>query len=62
MSWTIRRSRNGLEYIGYKRLGLFAAYHYFRCILCQTDYPELDGGISCNGRVIERCPYCEVKR
>lgn len=31
---------------------------FFTCKDCDTDYPEIDNSIKCNGAVIKLCPWC----
>jgi hypothetical protein len=33
-------------------------YTHYRCIDCNTIYPEIDGFIQCNNTYIELCPFC----
>lgn len=32
---------------------------YYKCVDCQTSFPEIDGEIRCNRAPIVVCPYCE---
>jgi hypothetical protein len=43
--------------IGYHRLG-YTRYDYYQCATCKTDFPVINGNISCNSRAITVCPYC----
>ena len=38
---------------GTQRLG------FYQCSDCKTEYPVLQGVISCNNRAINDCPWCK---
>lgn len=46
-----------LRYIGRYKLA-HQMYDYFRCVDCGTEFPQIGGSASCNGRKIARCPWC----
>jgi hypothetical protein len=46
-----------LFYIGKFKLGVYAAYNYYRCVTCGSDFPAIDGVIRCNGFIITDCPW-----
>jgi hypothetical protein len=43
---------------GYAWLGRQRPFDFFECQECKTTFPSIDGQIRCNGRVIDRCPWC----
>lgn len=47
--------------VGIKMLGAYS-YEYFRCVDCGTEYPTTSTnkgfGVSCNGHLIDLCPWC----
>lgn len=43
---------------GLKSYGFDEKIQFFECVNCESNYPVIAGEISCNGVVIELCPWC----
>ncbi len=46
---------------GHHKLGAFERYRYSKCVDCETMYPHSNQkalGPSCNGAMIDLCPWC----
>jgi len=47
--------------IGVHPLGINAQFEFWECLDCGTRYPQINGRITCNDKVISRCLCAETK-